>query len=142
MQSHFRLKLLVASIAMAATASLYATPASNVSSAFVALPTQTVNTLRNGDVSTGPLAFSQPMHVVVSLKLRNKAQLDSFVAKAEQPGTAVADRSMSAGGRRLSDQGRLQKRHHRAEPLAGGRRRHLGYGTRDVQHQLRERAYA
>jgi hypothetical protein len=95
MQSHFRLKLLVASIALAATASVCATPASNVSSAFVALATQNVNALRNGDVSTGPLAFSQPMHVVVSLKLRNKAQLDSFVAKAEQPGTAVADRSMS-----------------------------------------------
>jgi len=95
MQSHFRLKLLVASIAMAATATVYATPASNVSSAFVALPTQSVNTLRNGDVSTGPLAFSQPMHVVVSLKLRNKAQLDSFVAKAEQPGTPVAQRSMT-----------------------------------------------
>jgi len=115
MQSHFRLKLLVASIALAATASVYATPASNVSSAFVALPTQNVNTLRNGDVSTGPLAFSQPLHVVVSLKLRNKAELDSFVAKAEQPGTPVAQRTMTP------DQGRLHKRHHRAEPPAGGR---------------------
>ena len=95
MQNHFRLKLLVASIALAATASGYATPTSNVSNAFIALATQNVNTLRNGDVSTGPLAFSQPMHIVVSLKLRNKAQLDSFVAKAEQPGTAAADRSMT-----------------------------------------------
>ncbi|MBB6248121.1 protease pro-enzyme activation domain-containing protein [Rhodanobacter sp. A1T4] len=95
MQNHFRLKLLVASIALAATASVCATPASNVSNAFVALATQQVNALRNGDVSTGPLAVSQPMHIVVSLKLRNKDQLDSFVAKAEQPGTPVAQRSMS-----------------------------------------------
>jgi len=95
MQSHFRLKLLVASIALAAATSVSATSTNSVSSAFVSLATQYVNALRNGDVSTGPLAFSQPMHVVVSLKLRNKAQLDSFVAKAEKPGTAVADRSMS-----------------------------------------------
>ncbi|WP_158543277.1 PKD domain-containing protein [Dyella psychrodurans] len=37
--------------------------------------------LRNGDQVVGPLAFSQPMHVVVTLKLRNEQQLDSYLAK-------------------------------------------------------------
>jgi len=97
MPSHFRLKLLTAAISMAAVTSICATPASSAvtSNAFVALTAQHTNPLRNGDVATGPLAFSQPMHVVLSLKLRNKAQLDSFVAKAEQPGTPIAQRSMN-----------------------------------------------
>jgi subtilase family serine protease len=97
MHNHFRLKLLAAAISMAAVTSVGAIPASSnvTSNAFVALNTQQINPLRNGDVAIGPLAFSQPMHIVVSLKLRNKAQLDSFVAKAEQPGTPTAQRSMS-----------------------------------------------
>jgi len=39
-------------------------------------------TLRNGDKVVGPLAFSQPIHVVVTLKLRNEQQLDQYIAKA------------------------------------------------------------
>ncbi|WP_158621241.1 protease pro-enzyme activation domain-containing protein [Dyella dinghuensis] len=38
-------------------------------------------TLRNGDKAVGPLDFSQPMHVVVALKLRNEQQLDQYIAK-------------------------------------------------------------
>src|SRR5581483_3476784 len=37
--------------------------------------------LRTGDQVVGPLAFSHPMHVVVTLKLRNEQQLDSYLAK-------------------------------------------------------------
>jgi hypothetical protein len=37
--------------------------------------------LHNGDKTVGPLAFSQPMHVVVTLKLRNEQQLEQYIAK-------------------------------------------------------------
>jgi subtilase family serine protease len=37
--------------------------------------------LAHGDVVTGPLALSHPMHILVSLKLRNEAQLQAFNAK-------------------------------------------------------------
>ena len=97
MPSHFRLKLLTTAISMAAAASVCAAPASNavVSKAFATLTNQHVNALNNGDVSTGPLAFSQPMHIVVSLNLRNQSQLDSFVANAGKPGTPLAQRIMT-----------------------------------------------
>jgi pseudomonalisin len=36
--------------------------------------------LRQGDAIVGPLVSTQPMHIVVALKLRNIAQLDSAVA--------------------------------------------------------------
>jgi len=97
MPSHFRLKLLTAAISMAAATTICAAPASNAiaSNAFVALTTQHATTLRKDDVASGPLAFSQPMQIAVSLKFRNEAQLDGFIAKAEQPGTPNAQRSMS-----------------------------------------------
>jgi len=97
MPSHFRLKLLTAAIGMVAAASVCAAPASNAvaSKAFATLTNQHVNPLTNGDVSTGPLAFSQPMHIVVSLNLRNQAQLDSFVANASKSSTPVAQRIMT-----------------------------------------------
>ncbi len=53
--------------------------------------------LRRGDLVTGLLPVKQPMHLVIALKLRNRAQLDRFLANAQQKGTAVAQRSMSAG---------------------------------------------
>lgn len=37
--------------------------------------------LRSGDQVVGPLAFSHPMHVAVTLKLRNEQQLDNYIAK-------------------------------------------------------------
>ena len=37
-------------------------------------------TLHPGDAFTGVLAHTQPMHIVVALKLRNRAQLDTLVA--------------------------------------------------------------
>jgi len=36
--------------------------------------------LNTGDTVTGPLATSQPMHIVVALKLNNQAQLQAFLA--------------------------------------------------------------
>ena len=91
MPSHFRLKLLVAAIGMAAAASVSAT----ASSAFVALPAQHANPLRNGDAAIGALPAAQPMQIVVALNFRNESQLDSFIAKAQQHDTPAAERSMS-----------------------------------------------
>ncbi|HTH67487.1 MAG TPA: hypothetical protein VL545_04485, partial [Rhodanobacter sp.] len=69
--------MLTAAIGMAAIASANATSAN--SPAFVAL-NQHATQLRQGDVVTGPLATSQPMHIEVALKLRNPAQLHTFLA--------------------------------------------------------------
>ena len=87
MPNHFRLKMLVAAIGMAATASAFAAPTS-----FVAL-TQPhhATSLRNGDVAQGPLAFSQPMHVVISLKLQNKSKLDAYVADPKHKALTPAE---------------------------------------------------
>jgi len=38
-------------------------------------------TLRNDDQVVGPLSVSQPLHVVLTLKLRNEQQLDAYIAK-------------------------------------------------------------
>ncbi|MGC1549890.1 MAG: PKD domain-containing protein [Rhodanobacter sp.] len=78
MSSHFRLKLLAAAIGMATAASLSAAPATNAISNFATVRHATE--LRNGDAVVGALAFSQPMHVVIALKLQNKSQLDAYVA--------------------------------------------------------------
>ncbi|WP_158621203.1 protease pro-enzyme activation domain-containing protein [Dyella dinghuensis] len=37
--------------------------------------------LQTGDTVLGPVAVSQPIHVVVTLKLRNEQQLDDYIAK-------------------------------------------------------------
>ncbi|MFZ0872734.1 MAG: protease pro-enzyme activation domain-containing protein [Rhodanobacter sp.] len=94
MPSHFRLKLLAAAIGVAAATSVCAASTNNAS-AFVALTSQHATALNRGDVAAGPLAFSQPMQIVVSLKLRNQSQLNSFLAKAQQPGTPTEQRTMS-----------------------------------------------
>ena len=102
MMSHGCFKSLVAVIGMAVTASIGATPVSNVvagnviaRNAYVALA-QPATILHQGDTVIGALAVTQPMHIVISLKLRNQAQLKSFLAKAQQPGTPVAQRTMSS----------------------------------------------
>ncbi|MEO7149286.1 MAG: protease pro-enzyme activation domain-containing protein [Rhodanobacteraceae bacterium] len=46
--------------------------------------------LHAGDTIVGPMTLSQPMHVAVSLKLRNKAQLDAFVANPHHPNLTPA----------------------------------------------------
>ncbi|MEW5298288.1 MAG: hypothetical protein WDW36_001429 [Sanguina aurantia] len=68
----------------------------NVSTAFVSLANaQHATALRKGEVVSGPLAASQSIPVVISLKLRNQDQLDSFLANAQKPGTPVAQRTMT-----------------------------------------------
>ena len=80
MPSHHCLKLLAAAISLAAAGTLGATPVSAGSSnAFVAL-NQHATMLHRGDKVSGPLSSAQPMHIEVALKLRNPAQLHSFIA--------------------------------------------------------------
>ncbi|MER3546125.1 MAG: xanthorhodopsin [Rhodanobacteraceae bacterium] len=74
MASHFRLKALVVALSLAAGV---AANAATTASPAIARPT----IIRNGDLVVGPLAVSHPMHIVIGLKLRNKAQLDSYISK-------------------------------------------------------------
>lgn len=80
MSSHFRLKLLAAAIGMAAATSIYAAPETNTVSSFATV--HPAAQLNNGDKVVGLLSVSQPMHVVVTLKLRNEQELDQYLAKA------------------------------------------------------------
>ncbi|GGA44912.1 S53 family peptidase [Dyella nitratireducens] len=73
-----RIKSLVVALTVASATSVFAAAQSNVD-AMVSVKHATV--LHKGDTVVGPLAFSRPMHIVVSLKLRNKAQLDAYLAK-------------------------------------------------------------
>jgi xanthomonalisin len=95
MPSHFRLKLLVAAIGMAAATAVSAAPASNAASnAFVAL-SQHATQLRQGDVVSGALSTSQPIHIEVALKLRNPAQLHTFLATAKTSTLSMVQHKMS-----------------------------------------------
>ena len=59
------------------------------------VPTATHATaLRSGDAINGMVPFTQPIHIEVSLRLRNTAALDSFIQSAGRPGTS-ASRVMS-----------------------------------------------
>src|SRR5690348_8460656 len=71
MTSKFALKALVVALSFAAGA------AANAATPTVARPTR----LAQGDAVAGPLALSQPMHIVVGLKLQNKAELDAYISK-------------------------------------------------------------
>ena len=51
--------------------------------------------LNRGDVVQGAVSISRPVHVTLALKLRNDAQLESFLMRAKQPGTPASQRVMS-----------------------------------------------
>ncbi|BFI97333.1 MAG: hypothetical protein RSP_28430 [Rhodanobacter sp.] len=86
---HVRLKVLAAAIALAATSSVCATSASTASAAQFAV-VRHATTLHTGDRVVGALDAAHSMHVAVSLKLRNKAQLDAFVADPHHPNLTPA----------------------------------------------------
>jgi len=69
----FRLKTLVVALSLAACAAASAA----TSTPTVARATRLVQ----GDAVAGPLALSQPMHIVIGLKLQNKAELDAYISK-------------------------------------------------------------
>ncbi len=88
MPSNFRLKALVVAVSLAAgSAALAATPSAIIANtAVVTHATQ----LRTGDVVVGPLALTRPLHVAMSLKLRNQAQLKTFIANPHHPNLSPA----------------------------------------------------
>ncbi|ODT91900.1 MAG: hypothetical protein ABS82_14465 [Rhodanobacter sp. SCN 67-45] len=88
--------MLAAAISFAAAGALGATPASITSgTTFVAL-NQHATVLRQGDVVSGALSSAQPMHIEVALKLRNPAQLHSFIATAKSSPLFVTSYSPTA----------------------------------------------
>jgi subtilase family serine protease len=74
MASQFRLRALVVAVSLATCAVAGTASAANSTAA---RPTR----LTQGDVIAGALALSQPMHIVVGLKLQNKAELDAYISK-------------------------------------------------------------
>jgi len=97
MPNHFRLKSLAAAIGIAAASTLGATGASSqlAGQAFVVLA-QHAPTLRQGDAIRGPLATAQPIHIEVALKLRNPAQLHTFLATAKTSTLPMVQHTMTA----------------------------------------------
>ena len=88
MSSRFRSKAMLIALGLVAVNAAYvqAAPLSDAGNPAAASSAAMVNlhpaaSLRSGDQVMGPLAFSQPMHVVVTLKLRNEQQLDNYIAK-------------------------------------------------------------
>jgi pseudomonalisin len=84
MPSLIRYKSLFAAMTLAAScvgaSSAYANTVTSVANADTALVTvRHATVLRPGDTVMGPLAYSQPMHIVMSLKLRNQAQLQAYL---------------------------------------------------------------
>ena len=96
MHSQFHLKLLVAAISIGcATAVSAATlPAVASPAAFVSLA-QHATVLRTGDTANGALPAAEPMHIEVALKLRNPAQLQSFIASAKTSTLSMVQRTMT-----------------------------------------------
>ena len=96
MPSHFRVKALVIAIgmvtAMAATA---ATTSVSSSNGFVALSQPGVP-LAQGDVVSGALNASQPMHIEVALKLRNPDQLQTFLKTAKTSTLSMVQHKLTA----------------------------------------------
>ena len=87
MANRLHLKLLVA--AMAAVA------ATTVCAADAQVAVAHATRLGQGERIIGPLAASQPLHVEVALRLRNPAQLQSFLTAARSPSLLIARRTMS-----------------------------------------------
>lgn len=96
MSRHNMIKTSFCAIAMAMTMSVFgATPVVMPGTGMVELAQQPAN-LRRGDVAIGLLPATQSMHIVVSLKLRNQSELDSFIARSQRRDTVLAQRSMPA----------------------------------------------
>jgi xanthomonalisin len=79
MPSKLHLKSLVAAIGL--TAATFAWAAAPTGTRVVAHAAA----LHAGDMVTGPMSLAQPLHVAVSLKLRNEAQLRAFIANPDHP---------------------------------------------------------
>jgi pseudomonalisin len=76
-------KFPLTALAVCTTLALAATGASAQVAAIgksLGVTVASTTTLRQGDAFTGVLAHTQPMHIVIALKLRNPAQLEALVA--------------------------------------------------------------
>jgi len=90
MATDVRIKLLAAALGMAVAGSAAAVTSHPAMVALGNAPT-----LHKGETMVGPLSATQPLHVEVALKLRNQAQLHSFIASAHSPSRLIAQRTMS-----------------------------------------------
>ena len=97
MQRQFHLKLLVAAISIGCASAISAATLPSVANpgAFIALA-QHATVMHTGDVANGALAAAAPMHIEVALKLRNPAQLQSFIATARTSALGMVQRTMSS----------------------------------------------
>jgi len=88
MSNRFRLKALVIALSLAtATLACAASPsAGHANAAVVAHATA----LHLGDTVVGPVALTRPIRVAVSLKLRNEASLQAFIANPNHPNLTPA----------------------------------------------------
>ena len=89
MAVNFRLKALAAAIAVVAAPAAFATGSNTMVKLAGALA------LHQGDMVTGAVAASQPMHIEVALKLRNQSQLHAFLVAARNPSLLIAKRTMT-----------------------------------------------
>jgi subtilase family serine protease len=90
MAREFRIKLLVAAVGLAIAGSASAATGQASLATLSHAPV-----LHPGESVVGPLSASQPLHIEVALKLRNQAQLHSFLAAARSPSLLIAQRTMS-----------------------------------------------
>jgi subtilase family serine protease len=96
MPSHLRVKALAVAISMVTAMSANAASAAVTSSNdFVAL-SQQATPLSQGDVVSGVVDASQPMHIEVALKLRNPTQLQSFIRTTRTSPLSMVQPTMSA----------------------------------------------
>lgn len=98
MSRYFYFKSLMALVGVAAAMSVAAAPTGHVAAgqAFAALTTQHATALRQGDVISGSLADSQPIHIEVALKLRHLTQLHRFLATAKTSTPSMVQHKMSS----------------------------------------------
>jgi len=79
MPSHFRTKSLIAAMAVVMASSAYANSSNSGAINTSMITVKHATALRQGDAVVGALSQAQPMHVVMSLKLRNQDQLKAYL---------------------------------------------------------------
>nr|WP_240922568.1 protease pro-enzyme activation domain-containing protein [Oleiagrimonas sp. C23AA] len=83
-------------MALTGTAAPAAMAASAASGAQSMVAVSHAMKMQRGDQVVGQVDFSQPVHVEVALKLRNRSALSSFIATARAPMSPLVKRSISA----------------------------------------------
>lgn len=94
MQSHYRLKLLAAAVSMGVASAAMAMVPTTVQTTGRIAVTQAMQIKPDMHV-LGVVSNSHPIHIEVALKLRNKAQLHTFIHNAHSPSKLIAKRALS-----------------------------------------------